>query len=106
MAPTTLAPTTVAPAPSTSPPTTAAPTTAAPSSVSFPSFSTAGGEVYLQLVDGTQLTVYSVVRGTDWVHQVDRDGPRSVEIKFFNVVTEREAEFHAELENGRVKVES
>ncbi len=109
-APTTAPPTTITPttaAPPTVAPTTAAPTTAAPQrNVSYPSYSTVGGEIYLAVVDGSSISVYSVVRGDGWVHQVDRNGPRSVEVKFFNVNTEQEAEFHATIESGSIKVES
>ncbi len=113
-APTTAAPTPAAPAtaaPTTAAPATAVPTTMVPTTVggvtiSYPSYSTKAGEIYLQLVDNKEISVYSVVRGDGWVYEIDKNGPRSVEVKFFNTVTEREAEFHAEIENGRIKVES
>ena len=62
-------------------------------------------EIYLTFTDGREISVYSVIRETNWVHQVDKNGPDKIEVKFFNVVTEQEAEFHAELENGSIKVE-
>ncbi len=49
--------------------------------------------------------MYSVIRETNWVHEVDDNGPDKVKVKFFNVVTEQEAQFQAELEDGRIKVE-
>lgn len=62
-------------------------------------------EIHLALVDGKQISVYSIVRESNWVHQVDRNGPTSIEVKFFNIVTEQEAEFHAKIEGGSIKVE-
>jgi hypothetical protein len=100
----TTAPTT---SPATTTSTTSPPTTAprAPT-ITYPSYSVAGvAEIYLKLVDGKEISVYSVVRESNWVHQVDGNGPTSVEVKFFNVVTEREAEFHAKIEGGSIKVE-
>ena len=48
----------------------------------------------------------SVAREANWVSQVDKNGPGSVEIKFFNTVTQRDEEFHATVESGRIKVEN
>lgn len=118
-APTTPAPTTAAPtsapttaAPATAAPTTVAPTTAAPTTapttaaLSYPTYAVSGiGSVGLQF-DGSRIFVASVSPERNWVYEIDRNGPRSVEVKFFNVATEREGEFHAELEGGRIKVES
>jgi hypothetical protein len=97
-APTTAAPTTAAPAP-----TTAAPVAAA---LTYPSF-TAGdaGTVVLQF-DGSSIYVSSVARQPNWVSQIDSNGPRTVEIKFFNTVTHSEAEFHATVDGGRIQVEN
>ncbi len=98
---TTAATTTIAPA------TTAAPTTPPAHTTTYPSFAVSGvAEIYLAFVDGRDISVYSVVRQTNWVHQVDKNGPRSVEVKFFNVVTEQEAEFHAQVDGGSIKVEN
>ena len=100
----TTAPTT---SPATTTSTTSPPTTAprAPT-ITYPSYSVAGvAEIYLKLVDGKEISVYSVVRESNWVHQVDGNGPTSVEVKFFNVATEQEAEFHAKIEGGSIKVE-
>ncbi len=74
--------------------------------LSYPNYSVSGvGSVGLQF-DGSAIYVASVSPQANWVFEIDRNGPRSVEVKFFNVVTEREGEFHASLEGGRIKVES
>jgi len=62
-------------------------------------------EIYLEFVDGQEISVYSVVREPNWVHEVEKNGPTSVEVKFFNIVTEQEAEFHAKIDGGSIKVE-
>lgn len=87
--------------------TTVAPTTGPAHTTTYPNFTVSGvAEVYLSFVDDREIGVYSVIREPNWVYQVDKDGPRSIEVKFFNVVTEKEAEFHAEVEGGTIKVES
>ena len=63
------------------------------------------GSVGLQF-DGSAIYVASVSPQANWVFEIDRNGPRTVEVKFFNVATEREGEFHASVERGRIKVES
>ncbi len=42
----------------------------------------------------------------NWVYQIASNGPRTVEIKFFNVANGSDREFHATVENGRIKVET
>ncbi len=105
--PTTAAPppTTAAPPPTTAapPPTTAAPTTAA---LTYPSFSAGSAATVVLQFDGSSIYVASVNRQANWVSQVDKNGPRTVEIKFFNTATQRDEEFHATVENGRIKVEN
>ena len=74
--------------------------------MSYPDYSVPGvAQIYLTFTDGREISVYSVIREPNWVHEVEKNGPRSVEVKFFNVVTEQEAEFHAEVEGGSIKVE-
>jgi hypothetical protein len=106
-APTTAAPapTTAAPAPTTAAP---APTTAAPAPVAptYPSFSAGSAATVVLQFDGSSIYVASVNRQPNWVSQVDKNGPRTVEIKFFNTTTEEDEEFHATVENGRIKVEN
>ena len=100
-APTTAAPTTAAPTT-----TTTAPTTVPAAALSYPTYSVSGiGSVGLQF-DGSAIYVASVSPQANWVFEIDRNGPRTVEVKFFNVATEREGEFHASVERGRIKVES
>jgi hypothetical protein len=109
VSPTTVSPTTVSPTtvPATAVPATTVPTTPPAQLTTYPSFAVSGvAEIYLAFVDGREISVYSVVRQSNWVHQVDKNGPRSVEVKFFNVVTEQEAEFHAQVDGGSIKVES
>ncbi len=48
----------------------------------------------------------SVTPEPNWVYEIARNGPRTVEIKFFNVATGRDREFHATVEGGRIKVEN
>ena len=75
-------------------------------SVSYPSYSVPNvGDVVLEFTDENSITVSSVAPSADWVFEVERDGPRSVEVKFFNARTHDEAEFHAEVEGSRIKVE-
>ena len=94
---------TSAPAVATTPPTTEA---ARDEGLTYPSYQSAGsGSVVLQY-DGSAIYVAAVNTRPDWVYDVEKNGPRSVEIKFFNVVTKRDVEFHASLEDGRIKVEN
>ena len=109
-APTTAAPTTAAPrtaAPTTQP--TLPPTTQAPATVSsltYPSYTVSGvSDVSLQF-DGASIHVASLTPQSKWVYEIEKNGPRTVEIKFFNVDTGRDREFHAAVESGRIKVET
>ncbi len=100
--PITVAPTS-APAPATTPPTSAADPA---SGLTYPTYRAASsGSVVLQY-DGSAIYVSAVNLESNWVFEVEKNGPRSVEIKFFNVVTKRDSEFHASLEGGRIKVEN
>ena len=114
----TAAPTTAAPAPAPAPiaaPTTAAPTTQPPrppttqapvSSLTYPSYTVSGAaDVSLQF-DGSSIQVASLTPQPKWVYEIEKNGPRTVEIKFFNVDTGRDREFHAKVEGGRIKVET
>jgi hypothetical protein len=104
-APTTAAPTTAAPTTRPTPP----PTTQAPapvSSLTYPSYTVSGvSEVSLQF-DGSSIHVASLTPQSKWVYEIEKNGPRTVEIKFFNVDTGRDREFHAKVESGRIKVET
>ena len=64
------------------------------------------GDVVLAFTDENTVTLWSVAPRANWVYEVERDGPRSVEVKFFNLRTHQEAEFHAEVEGSRIKVEN
>lgn len=109
---------TAAPAPAPAPiaaPTTAAPTTQPPrppttqapvSSLTYPSYTVSGAaDVSLQF-DGSSIQVASLTPQPKWVYEIEKNGPRTVEIKFFNVDTGRDREFHAKVEGGRIKVET
>ena len=56
--------------------------------------------------DGSSIYVASLTPQTNWVYEIAKNGPRSIEIKFFNVATGRDREFHATVEGGRIKVEN
>ncbi len=108
-APTTAAPTTAAPttaAPTTAAPTTAAPTTAAPVALSYPTYTVSGVSGVSLKFDGSSISVASVSPQANWVYEIATNGPRTVEIKFFNVATGSDREFHASVEGGRIKVET
>jgi hypothetical protein len=98
--PTTAVPTTPAPTTAAPPPTTAAP------ALTYPSLSAGSAATVVLQFDGSSIYVASVARQTNWVSEVEKNGPRSVEIKFFNTATQRDEEFHATVENGRIKVEN
>jgi hypothetical protein len=74
--------------------------------LTYPSY-TAGsaGTVVLQF-DGSSIYVASINRQPNWVAQIDQNGPRTIEIKFFNTATQQSAEWHATVESGRIKVEN
>jgi hypothetical protein len=100
----TAAPTT--PAPTTAPP---LPTTAAPSpapALTYPSYTVSGVSAVSLQFDGSSISVASLSPQANWVYEIEKNGPRSVEIKFFNVVTGADREFHATVEGGGVKVET
>jgi hypothetical protein len=92
-----------APATTAPPPTTAVPPTA---SLTYPSYSAGSAATVVLQFDGSSISVASVTRQANWVSQVDKNGPRTVEIKFFNTATGRDEEFHATVEGGRIKVEN
>jgi hypothetical protein len=104
-APTTAAPTTAVPTTQPAlPPTTQAPATV--SSLTYPSYTVSGvSDVSLQF-DGASIYVVSLTPQSKWVYEIEKNGPRTVEIKFFNVDTGRDREFHATVESGRIKVET
>jgi hypothetical protein len=84
--------------------TTSPPAQAVTASYTYPSYSAgSAGSVTLRF-DGSSVTVWSVSAQANWVYQIDVNGPRSVEVKFFNVQTHAEAEFHAQVEGGRIKL--
>ncbi len=99
-APTTAAPTTQP----TLPPTTQAPATV--SSLTYPSYTVSGAAGVSLQFDGSSISVASVTPQSKWVYEIAKNGPRTVEIKFFNVDTGRDREFHATVEGGRIKVET
>ena len=55
--------------------------------------------------DGSSIYVVSLTPQPKWVYEIEKNGPRTIEIKFFNVDTGRDREFHAKVEGGRIKVE-
>ena len=56
--------------------------------------------------DGSSISVASVSPQANWLYEVATNGPRTVEIKFFNVATGGDREFHATVEGGRITVET
>jgi chitodextrinase len=56
--------------------------------------------------DGTSIQVASVAPQANWVYQVSANGPRSVEVKFYNTATGADREFHAAVSNARITVET
>ncbi len=108
-APTTAAPTTAAPttaAPTTASATTVAPptVTVAPTTIASPTYTVQSAGTVTLRFDRSSITVAGVATQPNWVYQIDVNGPRSVEVKFFNVSTHAEAEFHAEVESGKIKL--
>jgi len=80
-----------------------APTTV---NVAYPSYTVTGvAQISLESRSGA-IAVWSVTPSANWVFEIDRNGPGTVEIKFFNVATQREAQFAAELDGGHIRVES
>jgi len=56
--------------------------------------------------DGSSISVASLSPQANWVYEIANNGPRTIEIKFFNVATGSDREFHATVEGGRIKVET
>jgi hypothetical protein len=121
VAPTPVTPTVAAPTPTPTPapapnstavPTTAPPTTQQPlppttvSNLTYPSYTLSGVSDVSLRFDGSSIRVQSLTPQSKWVYEIEKNGPRTVEIKFFNVDTGRDREFHATVEGGRIKVES
>lgn len=77
-----------------------------PPTVTHPSYTVSGIASVTVWFDGSSLGVDSVITQPDWVSSIDSNGPRAVEIKFFNVHTHAEGELHAAVEDGRVRFES
>ena len=101
--------TTTAP-PQTSTSTTAAPTTTTTTAAQweYPSFTLPGiGDVILQKGDG-EIRYYGAYPINGWKFIVEDEGPGEVKVKFALLVdgeVEDEAEFKAELKNGRIVTE-
>jgi hypothetical protein len=96
-------------APSTSPSTVPPPTTAAPAptpQLTYPSYTVSGVSGVTLQFDGSSINVASLSPQANWVYEIATNGPRSVEIKFFNVATGSDREFHATVDGGRIKVET
>jgi hypothetical protein len=55
---------------------------------------------------GTTITLYGFYPEPGWVYQVERNGPRTVKLKFFNTQTEQDREWKAQIEGGRIQVEN
>ena len=55
---------------------------------------------------GNDISLYGFYPNSGWVHEVERDGPRLVKLKFFNVQTGNDREWKAEVDGGRIKVEN
>jgi len=106
------APPTTPPTPqTTAPPTTTPPppTTAAPPAapaLTYPAYTVSGVAGVSLRFDGSSISVASVSPQANWVYEVATNGPRTVEIKFFNVATGSDREFHATVEGGRITVET
>lgn len=109
-----MAPTTTA-APATTPPQTSVSTTAAPATTTtaapqweYPSFTLPGiGEVILRKGDG-ELRYYGAYPVDGWRFIVEDEGPGEIKVKFALIIddeVEEEAEFKAELKNGRIVTE-
>lgn len=95
--------------PPTAPPTTTPPTTAAPAptpQLTYPTYSVSGVSGVTLQFDGSSINVASLSPQANWVYEIAKNGPRSVEIKFFNVATGSDREFHATVDGGRIKVET
>jgi len=74
--------------------------------LSYPSYTVSGASAVTLQFDGSSIVVNSVSPQANWVYQVGTNGPRTVEIKFYNTATGNDREFHATVENGRIKVET
>ncbi len=84
----------------------AAPTTTTArvsSYASYPFTGVATEVVIARYADGT-IAVASITSEANWVSRISRNGPRSIEIEFFNRATQQEAQFAAELSGGQIKV--
>ena len=55
---------------------------------------------------GGSISLYGFYPNSGWVHEVERNGPGTVKLKFFNVQTERDREWKATVDGGRIKVEN
>ena len=107
----TLPPTTPPTPQTTAPPTTTPPPppTAAPPAapaLTYPAYTVSGVAGVSLRFDGSSISVASVSPQANWVYEVATNGPRTVEIKFFNVATGSDREFHATVEGGRIEVET
>ena len=64
------------------------------------------GRIVLTYVDRSEITLYGFYPNPGWVHEVERDGPRAVKLKSFNIRTEREGEWKAQIEDDGIQVEN
>jgi hypothetical protein len=103
--PTTKPPATSPPA-ATAPAATPPPTTAA-AQVTYSSYAFSGVATSIVIAESgaNAISVSSITKEANWVSRIDRNGPKEIEIGFFNTVTEQEAHFNAHIENGRITVE-
>jgi len=59
----------------------------------------------LAVTDDSAIELYAFYPESGWVYELEKNGPREVTIKFFNVQTEQEAEWKAQIEDSGIKVE-
>lgn len=64
------------------------------------------GAVSLEYVPHTSLRMASLDVGEGWTYRVEANGPRAVELKFYNTTTGRDAEWKATLEDEGIVVEN
>ncbi len=108
-APVTAAQVTAAPvtaAPTTAPPTTAVSTTAA-LQIEYLTYTVEDGVGSVVLArEGNSISLYGFYPNGGWIKEVALNGPSTVKLKFFNVQTERDHEWKATIQGGRIQVEN
>ena len=72
--------------------------------VEYPSYTVTGVGSVTLAHEGNTISLYGFYPNAGWVSEVESNGPNTVKLNFFNVQTEQDREWKAQIEGGRIQV--